>query len=199
MVLPPSCSPNVNPHCPHHSFAFLYFCECPDFCPELLYDRVELGMKLQCPLSNLISTADGIVQTFNSLNQNPCTVAAYLESVCNNGGGCACTCIAVSSISSLAAATIDPLPPGWVYRGPSDRNLYGADLCLCNTVTYSLLSACGACQGNSWITCAEISCLCRSSFMYLLLGGPNMYPTAQRLCRLRREFPAAAKKLKHWH
>jgi len=30
--------------------------------------------------------ADGLVQAYNSLNQNPCEVAAYLQSTCN--GGC---------------------------------------------------------------------------------------------------------------
>lgn len=35
---------------------------------------------------NLLQTTDGLVQAFNSLNQSPCTVAAYLQSTCD--GGC---------------------------------------------------------------------------------------------------------------
>jgi len=85
------------------------------------------------------STADSEWDwTFNSLNQNPCIIAAYLESACNNG-----------------EASIYPLPQGWTYQGPSNPDLYGDDSCLCNTVTYSLLSACGACQGNDWVTWSE--------------------------------------------
>jgi len=30
-------------------------------------------------------TTDGLVQAFNSLNQSPCTIAAYLQSTCNSG------------------------------------------------------------------------------------------------------------------
>ena len=33
--------------------------------------------------------ADSLVQAYNSLNQNPCEVAAYLQSTCN--GGCQCS------------------------------------------------------------------------------------------------------------
>ena len=32
---------------------------------------------------------DGLIQAYNSLNQNPCEVAAYLQSTCN--GGCECS------------------------------------------------------------------------------------------------------------
>jgi len=70
--------------------------------------------------------------TFNSLGQNPCTVAAYLMSTCNGG-----------------SFTIKSLAPGHHYTGPSDYD--DADSCMCNTVTYSLLSACAACQGEEWI------------------------------------------------
>jgi hypothetical protein len=35
--------------------------------------------------------------------------------------------------------------------GPSDEN----DLCKCNTVVYSLMSACGACQGSKWFSCVR--------------------------------------------
>ena len=42
---------------------------------------------------------------------------------------------------------IGPLPQGDLYSGPDA----GQDnLCQCNTVVYSLVSACGACQGSQW-------------------------------------------------
>lgn len=58
----------------------------------------------------------------------------------------ACTSTA---ISHFAAFTVDALPPGYEYSGPGV--LDGDDLCKCNTVTYSLLCACGACQEDLWI------------------------------------------------
>ncbi|KAH9059771.1 hypothetical protein EDB87DRAFT_742134 [Lactarius vividus] len=68
----------------------------------------------------------------NSLGQNPCNVAAYLEATCGSG-----------------LFKIDPLPQGSLYRGP---NVNQSNLCECNSVVYSLVSACGACQGSAqWI------------------------------------------------
>ncbi|SRR6266851_8006859 len=73
-------------------------------------------------------------------------------------------CLARTSnaISSRAAFTLATLQPGWVYYGPS--GIDDADLCKCNTVLYSLLSACGGCQGDSWMT-YDSSCLCQSSII----------------------------------
>lgn len=71
--------------------------------------------------------------SFNSLSQGPCMVAAFLGAVCNNG-----------------KFEIPALLPQNSYTGPS--GLDDGDSCKCNTVTYSLLSACAACQEGSWIT-----------------------------------------------
>ncbi|KAF8465589.1 hypothetical protein DFH94DRAFT_354171 [Russula ochroleuca] len=49
--------------------------------------------------------------------------------------------------------TIPSLPPGNWYIGP--HGVDDANLCYCNTVAYSLFSACGACQGQKWITWSE--------------------------------------------
>jgi hypothetical protein len=38
--------------------------------------------------SHLFSTIDGLLQAYNSLNQDPCTVAAYLGSTCHSGCEC---------------------------------------------------------------------------------------------------------------
>ncbi|KAF8502640.1 hypothetical protein F5888DRAFT_1665805, partial [Russula emetica] len=64
--------------------------------------------------------------SYNSLGQNPCMVASYMIT----------ECVGARPVES---GTI------W-YTGPDA--LDGSNkLCLCSTVTYSLLSACGTCQG----------------------------------------------------
>ncbi|KAI0302815.1 hypothetical protein B0F90DRAFT_169696 [Multifurca ochricompacta] len=87
---------------------------CPSFA-QLLYPNCNAGWEW----------------SYNSLNQNPCNVAAYLESTCEGG-----------------QFQIGSLPQGSLYRGPDTEQ---ANLCQCNPVVYSLVSACGACQGSSWI------------------------------------------------
>ncbi|KAH9171573.1 hypothetical protein EDB89DRAFT_1090712 [Lactarius sanguifluus] len=102
--------------------------------------------------------------SYNTLGQNPCNVAAYLEATCGTGrtfshhlsspfrAKCHPILGTFSHQSTPHAYTvfkIDPLPQGSVYRGP---NAGQSNLCECNTVVYSLVSACGACQGSSeWI------------------------------------------------
>jgi len=68
--------------------------------------------------------------TYNSLNQSPCLVAAFLSAECHNG-----------------QFTLDPLPVGGQYDNPS-----GNDNCRCNTVYYSLISGCAGCQLGLWTT-----------------------------------------------
>jgi len=98
--------------------------------------------------------------TFNSLDQNACTVAAHLMSTCNGG-----------------TFTIDALIPGYSYTGPT--GIDDTNLCKCNTVTYSLISACDACQGAVWTSWSEYSSNCTktlppSSF-------PNPVPSGTRV------------------
>ncbi|KAN0119097.1 hypothetical protein V8E52_004544 [Russula decolorans] len=98
--------------------------------------------------------------TFNSLDQNACTVAAYLMSTCNGG-----------------TFTIDALKAGYSYTGPSGVD--DTNLCKCNTVTYSLISACDACQGAVWTSWSDYSSNCTktlppSSF-------PNPVPLGTRV------------------
>ncbi|KAG1832053.1 hypothetical protein EV424DRAFT_82267 [Suillus variegatus] len=78
----------------------------------------------------------------NSLQQNPCVVASYLESVCNGGD-----------------FSISPLPPDTHYAAPTVAE---ANLCECSTVTYSLVSACGACQNATYLTWSSWSYNCSS-------------------------------------
>ena len=111
------------------------------------HGRVLLGMNLQCLFSTPPSTADGLVQAYNSLDQNPCAVAAYLEATCNMG----CeylACVHGNSTLISAAWTFEPLPTGYQYGAPDED--WRTDLCMCNTVLYSLVSACDACQGEKW-------------------------------------------------
>lgn len=65
--------------------------------------------------------------SYNSLGHHPCKIAAYLLSTCHNGG-----------------YYIPPLGSDG-YEVPCKDGL-----CECNTVIYSLLSACEACQGGKW-------------------------------------------------
>ena len=52
----------------------------------------------------------------------------------------------------FAVFTIGPLQgSGYAYRGPQDAE-QDANLCRCNTVVYSLISACGACQEGRYVT-----------------------------------------------
>jgi len=69
--------------------------------------------------------------TINSLKQTPCLVAAYLESTC--GGH----------------YQVNSIPNGTHYVGP---NFTLANPCLCSSVTYSLISACGLCQNRTFET-----------------------------------------------
>ncbi|KAH7913751.1 hypothetical protein BJ138DRAFT_1111200 [Hygrophoropsis aurantiaca] len=79
---------------------------------------------------------------YNQKNQSPCVVASYLEGVCNGNGW-----------------SVPALPPGDLYLGPTEAQ---AQQCECNTVVYSLISACGACQNASFIGWTEWTDNCTS-------------------------------------
>ncbi|KAL0946692.1 hypothetical protein HGRIS_012879 [Hohenbuehelia grisea] len=76
----------------------------------------------------------------NSRGQSPCVVASYLQGTCVTG-----------------AFNIRALPPGSHYSGPS---VSGANSCYCSTVLYSLVSACGDCQGRTFIGWIDWSLNC---------------------------------------
>ncbi|KAF5357921.1 hypothetical protein D9756_001430 [Leucocoprinus leucothites] len=95
-------------------------------------------------ISNAFCTVSSLTWTYNSLSQSPCEVAANLAGVCNGG-----------------VFTLDSLDPGFVYLGPSK---IVANSCRCSTVYYSMLSACAACQGNSWIGWAQYSANCTTVY-----------------------------------
>jgi hypothetical protein len=95
----------------------------------------------------------------------------------------------------LSAFTINALAPGFHYTGPTGYD--DTDLCKCNTVTYSLLSACVACQGEEWMSYGFpfVVLLQSLGLMCLTLDGRNICSTAQRFCLPRREFPVAAENI----
>ncbi|KAH9984238.1 hypothetical protein BJV77DRAFT_202461 [Russula vinacea] len=96
--------------------------------------------------------------SFNSLDQDPCKVAATMLGTCYGG-----------------EFTI--LPPQRPYFGPSGVD--DSDLCLCSTVGYSLLSACGGCQGQTWITWSQFSFNCTKTLPPSQF--PNPVPTGLRV------------------
>ena len=94
-------------------------------------------------------------------------------------------------ILSLAAFTINALQPGYSYTGPAG-GIDDSNMCKCNTVSYSLISACDGCQGSDWIRFDLHAHLPSSSFTYLLLAGPIFRLTAHKLCLPQRKIPVLA-------
>jgi len=85
----------------------------------------------------------------NDRNQNPCLVAAYAQGACNGGQ---------FSVASL--------PEGTHYTGPFANQV---NACECSTVVYSLVSACGLCQGDIFISWSDWSTNCSTVY-------PSVYP-----------------------
>ncbi|EKM82550.1 hypothetical protein AGABI1DRAFT_125013 [Agaricus bisporus var. burnettii JB137-S8] len=81
--------------------------------------------------------------SINALGQNPCLVGAYLETLC-----------------SSQPFSVNALPQGNHYIGPSTDN---ADPCFCNSVTYSMISACAGCQDRRFSNFTMWTLNCRQS------------------------------------
>ncbi|KAJ7775080.1 hypothetical protein B0H16DRAFT_1509459 [Mycena metata] len=90
--------------------------------------------------SNVTTCTPTYQWAINSKNQTPCLVAAYLESVCDG------------------PVEVNSIPAGTHYAGPTVTN--ATQLCLCSTVTYSLISACGGCQNRIFTTWTDWSANC---------------------------------------
>jgi len=97
------------------------------------------------------------------------------------------------AVSSHAAFTINSLLPGYSYTGPSGVD--DSNMCKCNTIAYSLISACDACQSETWITYGFIVSFKALRNDYLLSGGLNIRSIVQGLFPLRREIPVVAETL----
>ncbi|KAF8587080.1 hypothetical protein K439DRAFT_1631062 [Ramaria rubella] len=95
--------------------------------------------------------------TENKEGDSPCLVAAALQGVCTDG-----------------IFNIPPLAPGRIYTGPL---IGGSNVCTCSSVTYSMVAACGACQGaevefwSEWITNCSTSQVTVASFPQPLPQG----------------------------
>ncbi|KAI0341920.1 hypothetical protein BDW22DRAFT_218707 [Trametopsis cervina] len=83
----------------------------------------------------------------NSKGQTPCLVAAYLASACD-------TPSVVDTVDALVPGNEYELPPGPI-----------ATVCRCNTVYYSAISACAACQNGSYVTWTTWKEACVSSIV----------------------------------
>ncbi|KAF8077811.1 hypothetical protein FPV67DRAFT_14510 [Lyophyllum atratum] len=62
-----------------------------------------------------------------------------------------------SILRLLSVVQVDAIPPGNHYFGPAFAE---ADICSCNVVIYSLVSACGGCQGRNFINWANWTLNC---------------------------------------
>lgn len=108
-----------------------------------------------CAFSTSKSDAftDPLTQASNSQNQSPCQVAASLLTVCNGSRMCNGLWLRIIATqvthNFILAFPVLSLPANSEYVGPT---LQGANPCQCNTVTYSLMSACGACQGQDYVS-----------------------------------------------
>ncbi|KAN0139129.1 hypothetical protein V8E53_003018 [Lactarius tabidus] len=114
-------------------------------------------------------------QSFNSLDQSPCTVTAYLMATCYGG-----------------AFGVHPLALGGSsYAGPTiGQAISASGACWCNTVIYNLASACSECQGGQSIYWSEYYRNC--STILAPATFPNQVPAGTRIPRwVLLEIPSA--------
>ncbi|KAJ7581078.1 hypothetical protein C8J56DRAFT_959036 [Mycena floridula] len=91
----------------------------------------------------------------NSLGQDVCAIATAVGGVCSPG-----------------AFSIPELLAGESYAGV--KAVDSEDSCLCNTVYYSLLSACAACQSQTWLSWSKFNANC--SKLFALPDESGLYP-----------------------
>ncbi|KAJ6525641.1 hypothetical protein B0H19DRAFT_1198149 [Mycena capillaripes] len=97
--------------------------------------------------------------SLNTLGQNPCLVAAYLGSVCDDG-----------------LFVVPALPNNLgVYEGPTVAQ---ANACGCSSVFYSLLSACADCQSGHILTWSAFKANCSTVYPQIFIGD---IPSATRV------------------
>ncbi|KAF8122163.1 hypothetical protein EV363DRAFT_1156451 [Boletus edulis] len=88
----------------------------------------------------------------NSMNQNPCSVAAYL------GGACVAGTWTVYRLTQ----------PGNYYYGPSAS---GQNACECSSITYNTLSACSLCQNGTIINWSKWNFNCSTVYPGVFTPG----------------------------
>ncbi|EIW75913.1 hypothetical protein CONPUDRAFT_169153 [Coniophora puteana RWD-64-598 SS2] len=108
--------------------------------PKFLFLRLIFALiVIEEALSQITTNATCATSTkwlFNSKGQSPCLIGAFVMSTCSNG---------TWSVVSVNTSATDEYP------GPTDPSQPYIP-CACNTVAYSLFSACGYCQGASYIS-----------------------------------------------
>ncbi|EJD41741.1 hypothetical protein AURDEDRAFT_153107 [Auricularia subglabra TFB-10046 SS5] len=121
----------------------------------MLFVLLALLVPAAAQKTDAVCTA-GFEWMFNSLSQSPCQVASYLEGACID-----------------TVFNIGKLPAGQHYVGPGDPSL--STECACSAVTYSLVAACGACQGttewqkwSSWITNCSAGDINKNGFSHAI-------------------------------
>ncbi|KAJ4487761.1 hypothetical protein J3R30DRAFT_3430893 [Lentinula aciculospora] len=97
------------------------------------------------------NASTGFDWSYNSLSQDPCTVATYLGAVCNNG-----------------QYTIPAINSTEFYSGPTSAT---QNECRCSSVFYSLLMACAQCQGASITTWTSYNQNCSTIYAGVFLDS----------------------------
>ncbi|PPQ63071.1 hypothetical protein CVT24_005926 [Panaeolus cyanescens] len=130
-----------------------------------LFFLLSIALSISAQASNVTTCIPAYRWSINNLRQTPCLVAAYLASSCGTRESSqAVTYISfISKLLSLATR-VDSIPPGNHYVGPTFAT---ADVCKCSTVYYSMMSACGGCQGLSFANWTAWSTNCPESFIQL--------------------------------
>ncbi|KAF8237709.1 hypothetical protein L208DRAFT_1388882 [Tricholoma matsutake] len=105
---------------------------------------------LQVPLA--ICTNNTYLWTFNSLGQSPCLMTSKLGSVCSG------------------TFNVPPLAPNGFYQSPVPLS---DDKCLCNSVVYSLISACALCQSGTFLPWSTFQLNCTSVYTILPFDIPS--------------------------
>ncbi|KAF8332467.1 hypothetical protein F5887DRAFT_47204 [Amanita rubescens] len=106
--------------------------------------------------SNIANCTDSRYDwTFSSLGQSPCYVANVISEQCSG--------------------QMYGVPPTGPEHNYSPLPSYYADYtCFCNTVWYSLLSACALCQDGNWLTWPDYSLTCNKTY---LMEYPDPIPS----------------------
>ncbi|KIP11633.1 hypothetical protein PHLGIDRAFT_33323 [Phlebiopsis gigantea 11061_1 CR5-6] len=101
------------------------------------------GVASQITSANCLA---GFDWTFNGRSQSPCLLAAYLDGAC---------------LSDPSQAFVDALAPDHHYTLPTSA----ADDCYCNTVFYSVMAACSACQDDEFLPYTTWTTNCTNTFL----------------------------------
>ncbi|KAF8317383.1 hypothetical protein DL93DRAFT_562308 [Clavulina sp. PMI_390] len=132
-----------------------------------IYTTLAIALAAGVTTVNAQGTSDVVcLDTFgwanNSLSQNPCLVGAYLEAPCNGG-----------------AFAINSIAEGYHYVGPTnDTSTQNA--CICSSVVYQLVSACGSCQNRTIISWDSWNFFCPTS-MVSVGSYPEVIPSGTRV------------------